>query len=88
MDMKNLFGYEGKKVVVTGAFSGMGYAAAKLLCELGAEVYAVCRRNGRHSEMELPIKKTLYADFGIKEDIEVLQMTCLMMFLHCSSATA
>ena len=39
--MKNLFGYEGKTVVVTGAASGMGKATAELLVELGANVYAL-----------------------------------------------
>ena len=31
MDMQELFGYSGKKVLVSGAFSGMGRAAARLL---------------------------------------------------------
>ena len=43
MDLKNLFGYEGKTVVVSGAYSGMGLAAARLLHELGANVYTICR---------------------------------------------
>ena len=72
LDIKNLFGYAGKTVVVSGAFSGMGRAAARLLSELGAEVYVICRRNGRHSELDFPIKKVLYADLGVKEDIDRL----------------
>ncbi len=36
-----LLGYKGKKCVVTGASSGMGLAATKLLAELGAEVYTL-----------------------------------------------
>ena len=39
--MKNILGYQGKNVVITGAASGMGQAAAQLLVELGAEVYAL-----------------------------------------------
>lgn len=39
--MKDYFGYAGKKCVVTGAGSGMGKATAKMLVELGAEVYAL-----------------------------------------------
>ena len=39
--MNNILGYQGKKVVVTGAASGMGQAATQLLTELGAEVYAL-----------------------------------------------
>jgi NAD(P)-dependent dehydrogenase (short-subunit alcohol dehydrogenase family) len=39
--MKDLLGYEGKNVVITGAASGMGQAAAQLLIDLGAQVYAL-----------------------------------------------
>src|SRR4051812_20735160 len=39
--MKDVLGYEGKRVIVTGAASGMGAATAELLVELGAEVHAV-----------------------------------------------
>lgn len=41
---KEFFGYEGKVAVVTGASSGMGKATAQMLIELGAEVYAMARR--------------------------------------------
>ncbi len=37
--MSDFLGYKGKRVVVTGVFSGMGEATAKLLTELGAEVH-------------------------------------------------
>ena len=33
--------YSGKRVVVTGAASGMGAATAEILVELGAEVHAI-----------------------------------------------
>ena len=41
--MHNLdgLGYRGATVIVTGAFSGMGEAAARILSELGARVHAV-----------------------------------------------
>ncbi len=39
--MKNLFSYEGKRVVITGASSGMGEATAKVVHSLGAEVVAI-----------------------------------------------
>jgi NAD(P)-dependent dehydrogenase (short-subunit alcohol dehydrogenase family) len=39
--MNDILGYQGKKVVITGAASGMGQAAAQLLVDLGAEVYAL-----------------------------------------------
>ena len=34
--MKDVLGYEGKRVIVSGAASGMGAATAELLVELGA----------------------------------------------------
>ena len=37
----DVLGYEGKRVIVTGAGSGMGAATARLLVELGAEVHAI-----------------------------------------------
>jgi NAD(P)-dependent dehydrogenase (short-subunit alcohol dehydrogenase family) len=37
--MADILGYRGKRVVVSGCFSGMGEATAKLLLELGAEVH-------------------------------------------------
>ena len=39
--MENRFSYEGKRVVVTGAASGMGEAAAEVVGSLGAEVVAL-----------------------------------------------
>ena len=39
--MKDYFGYENKVCVVTGAASGMGKAAAEMLVDLGAKVYAL-----------------------------------------------
>ena len=39
--LKNLFNYEGKRVVITGAASGMGEATAHLVHSLGAEVVAI-----------------------------------------------
>ncbi len=37
----DILGYQGKRVIVTGCFSGMGEATAKLLMELGAEVHGM-----------------------------------------------
>lgn len=39
--MKNLFGYEGKRCLITGCFSGMGEATARIVESLGATVVAV-----------------------------------------------
>jgi len=62
------FGYEGKTVVVTGAASGMGEAAAKMLVDLGARVHAV----GRNKPILTPVEKTYQADLGDKAEIERL----------------
>ena len=39
--MTDYMRYTGKRVVVSGCFSGMGEATAKLLLELGAEVHGL-----------------------------------------------
>jgi NAD(P)-dependent dehydrogenase (short-subunit alcohol dehydrogenase family) len=39
--VRDVLGYEGKRVIVTGAASGMGAATAEILVELGAEVHAI-----------------------------------------------
>ena len=39
--MSDVLGYAGKRVIVSGCFSGMGEATAKLLLELGAEVHGL-----------------------------------------------
>ena len=39
--MSDVLGYQGKHVVITGAASGMGQAAAQLLVDAGANVYAL-----------------------------------------------
>ena len=39
--MTDLLGYQGKRVVIAGCFSGMGEASARLLIEAGAEVHGV-----------------------------------------------
>jgi NAD(P)-dependent dehydrogenase (short-subunit alcohol dehydrogenase family) len=39
--MNDVLQYEGKRVIVTGAASGMGAATAQVLVDLGAEVHAI-----------------------------------------------
>jgi NAD(P)-dependent dehydrogenase (short-subunit alcohol dehydrogenase family) len=39
--MTDYLGYKGKRVIVSGCFSGMGEATAKLLLQLGAEVHGL-----------------------------------------------
>jgi NAD(P)-dependent dehydrogenase (short-subunit alcohol dehydrogenase family) len=39
--MKDILGYQGKRVVVSGCFSGMGEATAQMLLDVGAEVHGL-----------------------------------------------
>lgn len=65
MNLKELFGYEGKNIVITGAASGMSKKAAELLLELGANVYAI-----DINKIDLPVKKAFQADLASKEEID------------------
>lgn len=65
MDLKKLFGYQGKTVVITGSASGMSKSATELLLELGAEVYAI-----DINPIDLPVKKAFQADLSNKEEID------------------
>lgn len=63
--MDNVLNYQGKKVVVTGAASGMGEVTAKLLIEQGAEVYAL-----DINEPNFPVKQFIKINLGDKESID------------------
>ena len=65
MDLKKLFGFEGKTVVITGAASGMAKSATELLLELGANIYAI-----DINSIDLPVKKAYQADLSKKEEID------------------
>ena len=67
MDLKKLFGYEGKNVVISGAASGMSRSATELLLELGANVYAV-----DINPIDLPVTKSYQVDLSKKEEIDKL----------------
>lgn len=68
MDIKQLFGFEGKNVVITGAGSGMGKAATRLLAELGANVYATVRRK----PLDFPVTKEIPSDLGSREGVDAV----------------
>lgn len=55
--MAGILDYKGKRVVVTGCFSGMGEATARLLVELGAEVHGL-----DYKESRLPLASFTGAD--------------------------
>ena len=65
MDIKKLFGFEGKTVVITGAASGMSRSATELLNELRANVYAI-----DINPIDLPVKRAYQADLSDKEEID------------------
>ena len=68
--MKDYFGYQGKTVVVTGASSGMGEAAAKMLVDLGAEVHAC--GSGKRSRITYGPAREYYYDLSEKEALDQL----------------
>ena len=68
--MQDYFGFNGKTVVVTGASSGMGEAAAKMLVDLGAEVHAC--GSGKRSRITYNPAKAYYYDLSEKEALDQL----------------
>jgi gluconate 5-dehydrogenase len=75
-DVKQLFDLTGKKALVTGGASGIGYTMAEGLAEAGAAV-AICGR-GRHGSLEEASSKlgkigpeivAIKCDVSIEEDI-------------------
>jgi len=55
--MSDVLGYKGRNVVITGAASGMGQAAAQLLVDLGATVYAL-----DIADISVPVAKAIKVD--------------------------
>jgi NAD(P)-dependent dehydrogenase (short-subunit alcohol dehydrogenase family) len=65
MGITDLLGYEGKRVVVTGAASGMGRAAVEYLAELGAEIIAL-----DVAPMQDGVWTAIQVDLGSRESID------------------
>ncbi len=63
--MNNVLGYQDKNVVLTGAASGMGEAAARLLVDLGANVYAL-----DIAEVSVAVKQALLVDMKDQSSID------------------
>lgn len=63
--MTDVLGYKGKRVIVTGCFSGMGEATAKMLIDLGAEVHGL-----DFKESALPLASFNNADLRDAGSIE------------------
>lgn len=64
--MKDYFNYQGKICVVTGSSNGMGLATAKMLVELGAEVYGVSRSTTKVDG----VKASVLCDLSKKDQID------------------
>ncbi|MET0179487.1 MAG: SDR family NAD(P)-dependent oxidoreductase, partial [Novosphingobium sp.] len=63
--MSDILGYKGKRVIVTGCFSGMGQATAQLLLDLGAEVHGL-----DYKEAALPLASFTNVDLRDPSSIE------------------
>ena len=63
--MKDALGYEGKTVVITGAASGMGAAAAHLLVDVGAEVHAL-----DISDVTAPVHRSMRTDMKSRASVD------------------
>lgn len=63
--MQDYFGYENKNCVITGVSSGIGKALAKMLVELGANVYGLDR-----NESDNPNITFIKTDLSSKESID------------------
>lgn len=63
----DVLGYQGKRVLVSGAATGMGAAATKILLDLGAEVIAADIKR-----VQLPVKTFIEVDLRDKKAIDDL----------------
>jgi NAD(P)-dependent dehydrogenase (short-subunit alcohol dehydrogenase family) len=63
--MRDILGYQGKRVVVSGCFSGMGEATAKILLDLGAEVHGF-----DYKDVDLPLASFNKVDLRDPASIE------------------
>ena len=63
--MTDVLGYQGKNVVITGAASGMGRAAAQLLVDAGANVYAL-----DIAEVMVPVARACKVDMRDADSID------------------
>lgn len=63
--MSDVLGYSGKRVIVTGCYSGMGHATASILLDLGAEVHGLDFR-----ECDLPLASFTNVDLRDRASID------------------
>jgi NAD(P)-dependent dehydrogenase (short-subunit alcohol dehydrogenase family) len=80
--MTDVLGYQGKDVVITGAASGMGKAAAQLLVDAGANVYAL-----DIAEVSVEVKKVIKVDMKNQESLdEALSQLPESIYAHFNCA--
>jgi NAD(P)-dependent dehydrogenase (short-subunit alcohol dehydrogenase family) len=68
--MAALLSYSSKRVIVSGCYSGIGYATAKMLLDLGAEVHGLDRRPNDlalHSFTSLDLREPASIDTAIED---------------------
>ena len=63
--MRDILGFKGKTVAVTGAATGMGAATASTLVDLGAEVHAL-----DIAEIAAPVKQAIALDLANPDSID------------------
>ena len=63
--MQDVLGYQDKQVVITGAASGMGQAAAQLLVDLGAQVHAL-----DIADVSVPVAQAIKVDMQDGDSID------------------
>ena len=65
--MKDILGYQNKRVVVSGCFSGMGEATARTLLDIGAEVHGL-----DYKDSALPLASFTRVDLRDPASIEAV----------------
>lgn len=61
-NLEQLYGLNGKTIIVTGASSGLGLAMAILLAQCGAKVYGFSRRGVPEKKIDSPIREKIVFD--------------------------
>lgn len=80
--MKDVLGYQGRTVVLTGCATGMGAAAARLLVDLGAEVHGL-----DVAAVDAPVKQTIQVDLADEASIDAAVAKLperIDVLLHCA----
>jgi NAD(P)-dependent dehydrogenase (short-subunit alcohol dehydrogenase family) len=82
--IENLFSYEGKRVVVTGASSGMGEATAQLIHSLGGEVIALDVQPPKY-EFARYLEVDLRDSAAIEQAVDELTQSRVHNLFYCST---